>query len=89
MAQLPDPFGPRQIPQRVAAQIRSATHLRAVRRRAGRSVAADSTVWPPCARSRSRAVRLMVRSDVVGFVAQLHLAGVQADALSLIGDKRG
>ena len=59
MAQLHHPLGARQIAQRVGAEIgqppsggRWST--------TNRFVAPDSTVWPPCARSRSRAVRLIV-----------------------------
>ena len=60
MAQLHHPFGAGQIAQRMGAQVGQPRVLAGAGRRPDRSVAPDSTVWPPWARSRSRAVRLMV-----------------------------
>ena len=44
------------------------------------SVAPDNTVWPPCGQIAQPAGPVDRRPDVVSFVAQLDVAGVEGDA---------
>ena len=59
MTQLRNPNGAGEVAQPVAAQISQPRVIGGWSSTIS-SVAADMTVWPPCARSRSRAVLLIV-----------------------------